>query len=163
MTKGDRVTLPPGLVALYWIRLFKPLLAKNRELPRSPENRSLEEGLSFVRSNGFSRSILVPRRAKDRIIDWWDSGYVRTDDRLLTEQFTLEASATLPTLELPPGNLRDLLAGTRIHRVLEDVFAAIGLQRIRLSNDQRIPEWQGPRDRRRPPASRPVRSVPIDR
>ena len=106
---------------------------------------------------------LVLRRAKDRIIDWWDIGYVRTGDRLLTEQFTLEASATLPTLELPAGSLRDLLAEARIHRVLEDVFAAISLQRIRLSNDQQIPEWQGPSDWRRPPASRPVRSVPIGR
>ena len=33
----DRVTLPLGLVALYWIRLFKPLLARGRELPQSPE------------------------------------------------------------------------------------------------------------------------------
>lgn len=106
---------------------------------------------------------LVLRRAKDRIMDWWDLGYVRADDRLLTEQFTLEASATLPTLELPTGNLRDVLAEARIHRVLEDVFAAVSLQRIRLSSDQQIPEWQGPRDRRRPPASRPAWSVPTDR
>lgn len=76
---------------------------------------------------------LVLRRAKDRIIEWWDTAYVRTDDRPLTEQFTLEASATLPTLELPAGGLRDPAARTGMHRVLEDVFAAVSLQRIRLT------------------------------
>ena len=84
------------------------------------------------------------RRAKDRIIDWWDAGYVRTDDRLLTEQFTLEASATLPTLDLKTSNLEDLLAGATLDHLLEDVFSAVSLQRLRLSNDQQIPEWEGP-------------------
>ena len=98
---------------------------------------------------------LVLRRAKDRIIDWWDAGYVRTDDRLLTEQFTLEASTTLPTLDLPTSNFEDVLAGARLHRLLEDVFSAVSLQRLRLSNDQQIPEWQGPTDWRRLAASPP--------
>ena len=87
---------------------------------------------------------LTLRRAKDRIIDWWDAGYVRTDDRLLTEQFTLEASATLPTLDLKTSNLEDLLAGATLNHLLEDVFSAVSLQRLRLSNDQQIPEWEGP-------------------
>ena len=98
---------------------------------------------------------LVLRRAKERIIGWWDAGYVRTDDRLLTEQFALEASATLPTLDLSSSNLEDVLAGGRLHRLLEDVFSAVSLQRLRLSNDQQVPEWQGPADWRRflaPPA-----------
>ena len=90
------------------------------------------------------------RRAKNRIIDWWDAGYVRTDDRLLTEQFTLEASATLPTLDVPAGNLDGVLAEARLHRLLEDVFSAVSLQRLRLSNDQQIPEWEGPAGRRHP-------------
>ena len=90
------------------------------------------------------------RRAQSRIIDWWNDGYVRTEDRLLTEQFALEASATLPTLDFPTGNLDDVLAGARFHDLLEDVFSAVSLQRLRLSNDQQIPEWQGPTDRRRP-------------
>ena len=72
----------------------------------------------------------VLRRAKDRIVDWWGTGYVSAADRLLGEQFALEASATLPTLK-PPAN------------DLEDVFSAVSLQRLRLSNDQRIPEWEG--------------------
>ena len=91
---------------------------------------------------------LALRRAKDRIIDWWDAGYVRTGDRLLTEQFALEASATLPTLDLKTGNLEDQLAGARLHHLLEDIFSAVSLQRLRLSNDQQIPEWEGPASRR---------------
>ena len=93
---------------------------------------------------------VVLRRAKDRIVDWWEAGYVRTDDRLLAEQFTLEASATLPALELPSEDLGSVVAGARLHRLLEDVFSAVSLQRIRLSNDQRIPEWQGPAEQIRP-------------
>ena len=92
---------------------------------------------------------LVLRRAKDRIVDWWETGYVRTDNRLLTEQFALEASATLPTLDLPAGNPHGMLTEARLHHLLEDVFFAVSLQRLRLSNDQQIPEWQGPADRRR--------------
>ena len=102
---------------------------------------------------------LALRRAKDRIIDWWNAGYIRTDDRLLTEQFTLEASATLPALDFKTSNLEDLLAGSRLHHLLEDVFSAVSLQRLRLSNDQQIPEWEGPSASHRPSASRPARPV----
>ena len=93
---------------------------------------------------------LVLRRAKDRIVEWWDIGYVRADNRFLTERFALEASATLPTLDLPDGNLDGVLAEARLHRLLEDVFSAVSLQRLRLSNDQQIPEWEGPAGRRHP-------------
>ena len=71
-------------------------------------------------------------------------------DSSLSWNFGLEASATLPTLDLPEGNLDGVLAEARLHRLLEDVFSAVSLQRLRLSNDQQIPEWEGPADRRRP-------------
>ena len=73
---------------------------------------------------------LALRRAKERIIEWWEDGYVRTDDRLLTEQFTLEASATLPTLDLPASNLDGVLAGSETSPIcwttssLRSVFSA---------------------------------------
>jgi SAM-dependent methyltransferase len=43
---GSHVTIPLGLVALYWIRLFKPLLAAN--LPQSPTNVG-DTRLGFVK------------------------------------------------------------------------------------------------------------------
>jgi hypothetical protein len=44
--EGDHITLPLGLVALYWLRLFKPLLAAN--LPQSPTNEG-DSRLGFVK------------------------------------------------------------------------------------------------------------------
>lgn len=49
--KGGHVSVPLGLVALYWVRLFKPLL--DADLPQSPTNRGLDK-LGFVR-DGFRR------------------------------------------------------------------------------------------------------------
>ena len=68
------------------------------------------------------------RKAKDRVVEWWEMGYCAS--RQLGERFRLEATARLPAI----GSASDL----------EDVFGALGLQRLRLSNDQQIPEWAGP-------------------
>ncbi|HEY9624137.1 MAG TPA: hypothetical protein V6C78_27505 [Crinalium sp.] len=43
--EDEYVSLPLGLAALYWIRLFKPLL--QADLPQSPTNRGMK-GLGFV-------------------------------------------------------------------------------------------------------------------
>jgi len=48
---ADRVSVPLGLVALYWIRLFLPLLSA--DLPQSPTNHGLA-GLGFV-NEGFQK------------------------------------------------------------------------------------------------------------
>ena len=77
---------------------------------------------------------LVLRRAKAQIIGWWGTAYLRSDNPMLADQFRHEASATLPTLEGQTEKLE-----------LEDVFSALSLQRLRLSSDQQIPEWNGPR------------------
>jgi len=69
------------------------------------------------------------RKAKDRIVDWWGAGYCAGSAEL-GDRFRLEAKARLPAV----GSASDL----------EDVFVALGLQRLRLSNDQQIPEWGGP-------------------
>ena len=45
----DTVALPLGLVALYWIRAFKPLI--EHDLPQKPPNRN-DTGLGFVKA-GF--------------------------------------------------------------------------------------------------------------
>ena len=69
------------------------------------------------------------RNAKDRVVEWWDAGYC-AEPAELGDRFRLEATARLPAV----GSASDL----------EDVFVALGLQRLRLSNDQQIPEWGGP-------------------
>ena len=67
--------------------------------------------------------------AEDLIIEWWDAAYRSTP--VTYERFQLEAKARLPTIESTDD--------------LEDVFAAMAFQRLRLSHDQQIPEWDGSR------------------
>ena len=69
------------------------------------------------------------RSAQDRIEEWWDHGYLRADNPVLPERFIAEAKATLPIIEYD---------GPR----LDDVFAALNLQQIRLKHDQQIPVWE---------------------
>lgn len=45
-TGEDAVSLPLGLVALFWVRMMQPLLAAN--MPQAPGNRRGGEGLSFA-------------------------------------------------------------------------------------------------------------------
>ena len=68
------------------------------------------------------------RQAKERIIDWWHEGYC--NQPALDERFRLEATARLPAI----GSSVDL----------ENLFAAVAFQRLRLRSDQQIPEWGGP-------------------
>lgn len=67
------------------------------------------------------------RRAEDLIIDWWDAAYCSKPT--IQERFGIEAKARLPAIESADD--------------LEDVFAAVAFQRLRLSHDQQIPEWDG--------------------
>ena len=67
--------------------------------------------------------------ARERIVDWWRAGYLHGEHRLLGERFALEAEASLPTLDNPTD--------------LDEVFSAVNLQGLRLSNDQQIPKWDG--------------------
>ena len=69
------------------------------------------------------------RGAKGRVLEWWDAGYCANP--VWRDRFRLEATARLPAI----GSASDL----------EDVFDALELQRLRLSNDQQIPEWGGPK------------------
>jgi hypothetical protein len=69
------------------------------------------------------------RSARDRIEEWWDKGYLHSDNSVLAERFFTEANATLPMIEC-------------VHPCLADVFAALNLQQIRLKQDQQIPEWE---------------------
>jgi len=65
-------------------------------------------------------------QAGDRIRAWWDGAYLASG-AVLRERFIQEAAASLPL----PGDG----AGA------EQVFAAMGMQRLPLHRDQGIPEW----------------------
>ena len=67
-------------------------------------------------------------RAEDRIIGWWRLAYLDKTERRLPDQFLQEARASLPAFPTTaPG----------------DIFASVSLQRIRLRDDQQVPEWEG--------------------
>ena len=89
-----------------------------------PANRT-----SNLRKKDHLPDIITIREAQDRIMTWWDEAYYR--EEATSERFLLEARARLPALkESAPS--------------LDDVFFALDLQRTRLYNDHRIPEWSGP-------------------
>ena len=70
-------------------------------------------------------------RSRDAIRAWWQDAYIGAGNAVLG-RFRDEASASLPELPAEPGEI-----GT------EAVFAGLELQRLRLSLDQRVPEWAG--------------------
>jgi SAM-dependent methyltransferase len=74
----------------------------------------------------------ILRSAQDRILAWWRSAYQSETNPLLAGRFVLEAAASLPGMMSPKSDLYD-------------VFAAMSLQRLRLKNDQQVPEWGGER------------------
>ena len=71
------------------------------------------------------------RSAQDKIQEWWHKGYLNADNQVLPERFLTEAKATLPNIK--QGEVR-----------LDDVFAALNLQQIRLKHDQQVPVWNSP-------------------
>jgi len=86
------VAIPLGLVALYWIRLFMPLLAAGA--PQTPTNKGLD-GLGFVK-DGFRR-LLQPQTA----ISHHDlrPGSIFTGDRaLVLHQALTDAAKTITTM-----------------------------------------------------------------
>jgi hypothetical protein len=73
------------------------------------------------------------RRSRDAILGWWSAGYLTEIDPVLSLRFGEEARASLPALD----NSTSGLPGA------EDVFTAMNLQRLRLRQDQQVPEWEG--------------------
>ena len=72
------------------------------------------------------------RSAQDRIMSWWASAYRDAPDSLIGARFVVEAAASLPAMTSPESDL-------------DDVYAAMSLQRMRLKNDQQVPEWSAER------------------
>jgi hypothetical protein len=70
--------------------------------------------------------------ARDRIADWWARGYARAPSRPVNDRFVREAVATL-SVDRPGDEAR----------LLDEIYAGVEWQRMRLRNDQRLDEWSG--------------------
>jgi hypothetical protein len=68
-------------------------------------------------------------QAQDLIESWWNAGYYQSPNATIPERFLGEAMASLPSI-----------IGTA-QPSLDDVFAGVALQRLRLKQDQQVPEW----------------------
>lgn len=69
--------------------------------------------------------------AGDAILEWWTAAYLRPQDHVLPVRFEAEARASLPGLS------------TTQSIAPADVRSAVALQRLRLHQDQSLPEWNG--------------------
>lgn len=76
-------------------------------------------------------SALALARAGERILEWWQTAYLVPGDLSLPVRFGHEARASLPGLRAADAEGCDP----------EHVYAAVGLQRMRLRHDQQVPEW----------------------
>ena len=74
-------------------------------------------------------SLELLRAAESRIKDWWATGFVDSGDNGLRRRFHVEASASLPTIRSSNFNL-------------DDVFDAVALLQLRLTQDQQVPVWR---------------------
>lgn len=69
-------------------------------------------------------SAAIFARSRDRIIGWWEQGYLSDD--ALAARFSREVAAALPVSEN---------AGSA------EIYEALDWRRLRLLHDQRVPEW----------------------
>ncbi len=72
------------------------------------------------------------RAAQDRILQWWNDAYRENPNRALAERFALEASVSLPGVAHADADL-------------DSYYSAVNLQRLRLKQNQQVPEWNGER------------------
>ncbi len=70
------------------------------------------------------------RAAQDRILQWWNDAYRESANRALAESFALEASVSLPGI-------------ASVDADLDSYYSAVNLQRLRLKQNQQVPEWSG--------------------
>jgi len=76
-------------------------------------------------------SVSALQRARDGVLAWWHSAYL-SDNSALVRRFDDEARASLPAMP-PSGEVPDA----------DEVYGAVALQRLRLHQDQQVPEWSG--------------------
>jgi len=72
------------------------------------------------------------RFAQDRILNWWKAAYRDATQQPIADRFTLEASASLPGVVQPVADL-------------DNCYSALQVQRMRLKQNQQVPEWSGGR------------------
>jgi hypothetical protein len=72
------------------------------------------------------------QRARDGMLAWWQEAYLSTGNSALSRRFGDEVRASLPAIGSSEG-VPDL----------NEVYAAVVLQRLRLHQDQQVPEWNG--------------------
>jgi hypothetical protein len=107
----DHVAIPLGLISLYWVRLFKPLLAA--DLPQSPSNRGLER-LGFVK-DAFRQLANVSRL--DLRIGMRFSGEIAQALQALRDSADTVAKMPATYMTFPNGG--PILPVKRIGRVLK--------------------------------------------
>src|SRR4051812_40727079 len=78
--------------------------------------------------------------ARERVQDWWKAGYALGAKGAFADRFFLEARSSLPLLNVDNNSI-----------AVDDVFDAVAFQRLRLRENQQIPEWAG-----RPTSSGPA-------
>ncbi len=91
-----------------------------------PVDRRVNQNLKRDRLPGDA----ILRAAQDPIEQWWEDAYLKAENSVLAERFRIEAGASLP-----------IVSADKVR--LDDVFAGLTLQRLRLKHDQQVPEWQG--------------------
>ncbi len=72
------------------------------------------------------------RAAQERILGWWHAAYRADAEHPLAERFRLEAAGSLPGIVPAETNL-------------DGYYSALNLQRLRLRQNQQVPEWSGER------------------
>ena len=72
------------------------------------------------------------RAAQDKILEWWNNAYREHPNRVFADRFALEASASLPGIVPTDPDL-------------DSYYSAVNLQRLRLKQNQQVPEWSGGR------------------
>lgn len=68
--------------------------------------------------------------ARELIQQWWQSGYLLAGNEPVAERFFLEARTSLPAMDAASGGIG-----------IDEVFDAVGYQRLRLKENQQVPEW----------------------
>lgn len=76
------------------------------------------------------------RSAQDRILAWWNAAYRDETNPPITDRFALEAAASLPGVT--PGVTPPVFD-------LDNCYSALHVQRLRLKQNQQVPEWDGER------------------